>query len=559
MAGAKWSDDTKFTEGGVPRIGDKIMGLRSSANYKFDINDGIADGNGNYLFKWVTTGASATDYIQLTNGETGSVPVLEVAGSNTNIGLDIKTKGTGKISINSSAATFDTFLDDDTMSADDPNALSSQQSIKAYVDNSLGSGAGGSNTQIQYNNAGAFGGDSGFTTDGAGSVNITGDLDVDNLNLNGNTLSSTDTNGNINIDPDGTGEVIINSTVGVVGVIDDDTFSTATDDTLATSESTKAYADLMLPLAGGTMSGVISMGSNTIDGLPVPANSDEAATKGYVDGIAFNTHPACLYATTADLSGYTYDNGTAGVGATLTAGSNGAFSVDGASPALNDRILVKDMATAAYNGIYDLSTVGDGSNPAVLTRSTDFDEASDMDAGDQVIVVLGTANAGTKWTMTQTSAITVGTTDIDWRNDTNTGLGTMSTQDANAVAITGGAIDGVSAGATTELTYLAVDQVIINDNEITSKTANDLQISSANGQDVIIVPANGQNVVITLNGASEVVIDGTTGIVGVIDDDTFSTATNDTLATSESTKAYVDTEVSNNSGSAGNLFMLMGG
>lgn len=42
-----------------------------------------------------------------------------------------------------------------------------------------------------------------------GSVDITGDLDIDNLNINGNTISSTDTNGEIYILPDGTGSVRI--------------------------------------------------------------------------------------------------------------------------------------------------------------------------------------------------------------------------------------------------------------------------------------------------------------------------------------------------------------
>lgn len=49
---------------------------------------------------------------------------------------------------------------------------------------------GGSNTQIQYNSNGEFGGDSGFTTDGAGSVDIVGDLTVDNINFNGSTVAS---------------------------------------------------------------------------------------------------------------------------------------------------------------------------------------------------------------------------------------------------------------------------------------------------------------------------------------------------------------------------------
>lgn len=41
----------------------------------------------------------------------------------------------------------------------------------------------------------------------SGIVDITGQLDVDNLRLNANTLSSTDTNGNIIIQPDGTGVI----------------------------------------------------------------------------------------------------------------------------------------------------------------------------------------------------------------------------------------------------------------------------------------------------------------------------------------------------------------
>lgn len=50
---------------------------------------------------------------------------------------------------------------------------------------------GGISSQVQYNNNGIFAGDSGFTTDGSGSVNISGDLDVDNINLNGSTITNT--------------------------------------------------------------------------------------------------------------------------------------------------------------------------------------------------------------------------------------------------------------------------------------------------------------------------------------------------------------------------------
>ena len=82
----------------------------------------------------------------------------------------------------------------------------------------LGGIPGGSDTQLQYNNGGVFSGDTGSTTNGAGSVNITGDLDVDNINLNGNSIISTDTNGAINVTPNGTGETVIGSHVKLTGI-----------------------------------------------------------------------------------------------------------------------------------------------------------------------------------------------------------------------------------------------------------------------------------------------------------------------------------------------------
>jgi len=59
--------------------------------------------------------------------------------------------------------------------------------------------AGGSDTQIQYNNSGDLAGDSGFTTDGAGSINIVGDLDIDNINLNANAITTA--SGDLDITP----------------------------------------------------------------------------------------------------------------------------------------------------------------------------------------------------------------------------------------------------------------------------------------------------------------------------------------------------------------------
>jgi hypothetical protein len=120
------------------------------------------------------------------------------------------------------------------------------------------------------------------------------------------------------------------------------------------------------------------------------------------------------FATTTVLPANTYSNGTSGVGATLTATSNGALTVDGTALSLNDSLLVKNEATAANNGIYTLTTLGTGSVPYVLTRRTDFDASADISAGDEVLVVSGTVNTATIWYLSTAGTITTGTTAINF-------------------------------------------------------------------------------------------------------------------------------------------------
>ena len=108
------------------------------------------------------------------------------------------------------------------------------------------------------------------------------------------------------------------------------------------------------------------------------------ATKQYVDGVVIqiNYHESVVAATTANLTA-TYNNGTSGVGATLTnSGTQAAFSIDGVSPAINARVLVKNQTTQTQNGIYTLTTIGDGSTNWVLRFSSFanfwfFEELSD--------------------------------------------------------------------------------------------------------------------------------------------------------------------------------------
>ena len=171
--------------------------------------------------------------------------------------------------------------------------------------------------------------------------------------------------------------------------------------------------------AAGTFTSV-AMTTGTI--TTAPASGNDIVNRTYADSIAagINFHQACKYATTTALPANTYNNGTAGVGATLTGNVNGALTVDGytfSSPADNGtRILVKNESNTAYNGVYTLSAAGSAGGPYILTRATDFDSTGSgvdqIDAGDFFLITAGTANANTSWVQQTPLPITIGTTGI---------------------------------------------------------------------------------------------------------------------------------------------------
>lgn len=170
-------------------------------------------------------------------------------------------------------------------------------------------------------------------------------------------------------------------------------------------------------LTNKTLTSPVITGGTTVT---VPTGLYDLANKEYVDSVAqgLNFHPACNYATTTALPTYTYNNGVSGVGATLTAVAVGALSIDGSTPSVGQRILVKNetLTNAPYNGVYTVTTVGNGSTAWVMTRATDYDTSgsgtNEIDQGDFILVLSGTSNANTSWVQQTPLPITVGTTDI---------------------------------------------------------------------------------------------------------------------------------------------------
>lgn len=110
-------------------------------------------------------------------------------------------------------------------------------------------------------------------------------------------------------------------------------------------------------------------------------------------------------ATNAALPAYTRSSNV------ITASANGALAaVDGVTLAAGERLLLKDGAAGADNGIYTVTTLGDGSNPFVLTRTTDFDTSAKAVSGSLVPVSEGTTHADTLFQLTTNAAITLNTT-----------------------------------------------------------------------------------------------------------------------------------------------------
>jgi hypothetical protein len=175
-----------------------------------------------------------------------------------------------------------------------------------------------------------------------------------------------------------------------------------------------------------SIGGNLDMTSNTIINLATPTNSTDAATKQYVDDVAqgLHTHDSCNAATQttlASISGgtVTYNNGTSGVGATLT--TTGSYTtIDGVTLSNGMRILVKNEANAAHNGIYDRTST------TVLTRSTDFDTPTEMAGGDFTFVTAGTLYDNTGWVMPD-PVTTVGTTNVNWVQFSGAGTYTAGT------------------------------------------------------------------------------------------------------------------------------------
>ena len=120
-----------------------------------------------------------------------------------------------------------------------------------------------------------------------------------------------------------------------------------------------------------------------------------------------NVHAPVQEATSAALPNNTYSGGT------LTAASNGLLTVDGIAVSLGDRVLVKNEAAGANNGIYICTSPGGVSAEYVLNRAPDMTSGSQV-PGAFCLVERGKAGGASGWIVASTGPYTIGSTSISW-------------------------------------------------------------------------------------------------------------------------------------------------
>lgn len=125
-----------------------------------------------------------------------------------------------------------------------------------------------------------------------------------------------------------------------------------------------------------------------------------------------NVKAGCAAAATGNLNA-TYDNGTAGVGATLTnAGAFAAFSVDGATLAVGRRVMVPLQTDPTQNGIYEVLVAGSGAVAWVLGRPADFNSSANISINSSTYVTGGTLNTGCTYGLATAAPYTIGVTNL---------------------------------------------------------------------------------------------------------------------------------------------------
>ena len=250
--------------------------------------------------------------------------------------------------------------------------------------------------------------------------------------------------------------------------------------------------------ASGANTDITSIALTTGSISTAPVSNNDIVNKLYVDEVAegLRAKPSVRAATTTNLAAV-YDNGASGVGATLTADTNRAFStLDGvtgwAITTPPQGVLVKNQTDPAYNGRYNLTALGEaGVSPWVLTRCSLCDTATEI-PGSYTFVTGGTVNGGTGWVQTVVDPATfvVGTDAIIVVQFSGAGTysaGTGLTLTGNVFSITNTGVTATTYGSASSVPVLAINA----QGQVTSASDSAIAIAASQITSGILPIANG--------------------------------------------------------------------
>jgi hypothetical protein len=236
---------------------------------------------------------------------------------------------------------------------------------------------------------------------------------------------------------------------------------------LVTAASVASISDLSAPTAD------VAFGGFKITGLADPVGDQDAATKIYVDQVAqgLDVKASVVAATTANIT------------------LSGAQTIDGVSVVAGDRVLVKNQTAQADNGIYVVSNTS-------WSRSADANTWNELISA-YTFVETGSTYADTGWVCTVNAGGTLGTTPVTWSQFSGAGTyqaGTGLTLTGNTFSITNTAVTAGSYGSASKTLTATVN----GQGQLTALSESNIAITLSQVTDAgTMASQNANNVAIT--------------------------------------------------------------